>query len=246
MLAWTFRLDRPYITYDSVAIPTRMICFAAKWLDEDAVIFRSEYHHGTDVMLRKLAELLNEADIVLHFNGDRFDIQHGIDMFSPIVCVDIYKQLRNSMYFPNNKLDTIIKQLGIGKKSEHEGIGLWIKCITDPPADDPNRQRRAWALMRRYCKNDVVKEEELYLDTREWFPKHPNLSLWEDDPAEDRCSVCNSPDYLKPDGYAYTNVGKYPKWRCMAPKGGDGSGVCGKYGRSKKAVALIDVRGVAS
>lgn len=244
MLAWTFSLFKAFIGHEQIVEDTRVICWAAKWLDEDKIIFRSEFHHGRESMIRQMHELLNQADIVIHFNGDTFDIPHlrrefkqlGLPPFSPFQAIDLYKQLKRAMYFPSNKLDNIARQLHIAGKAHHDGMKLWIDCLTEPPADDPNRQKRRWAEMRRYNRQDIRVTEDLYLETRAELPRHPNLSLYGEDPDIDQCGVCESTD-LKPDGYAYTTVGKYPKFQCRH---------CGKYGRSKKAVALIDMRGIAS
>ncbi len=246
MKVWTFSLFKPFIGYEQIIEDTRMLCWAAKWLDEDKILFRSEFHHGRDAMLRVLHDLLDEADIVIHFNGDSFDLPHirrefnqaDLKPFSPLQVIDLYKQIKRSQYYPSYKLANISRQLSVGAKVAHSGFDLWIHCCTESPEDNPNRQKRAWALMRRYNKGDITVTEDLYLDTREWLPGHPNLGIYLDDPQTDRCSVCLAEgESLKPDGFAYTKLGKYPKFQCAD---------CGKYGRSKKGVAFIDLRGLAS
>lgn len=245
MLAWTFSLFRPFIGINQIVQETRVISWAAKWYGDDRVMFRSEFHHGRGVMLRQMHELLNEADIVIHFNGDSFDVPHlrrefdqagGFAPFSPFQTIDLYRQLKKTRYYPSNKLEYIASRLDIGHKVSHSGIDLWIDCLTDPPEDDPNRQKRAWALMRKYNKQDVVLTEDLYSEVRSWLPSHPHVGLFTEDPTVDCCDVCGSTD-LESRGHAYTKLAKYPRFVCRA---------CGKWGRSKKAVALVDARGVAS
>jgi len=245
MKVWTFSLFKPFITYDQVIEHTRVISWAAKWLGEDTILFRSEFHSGREKMLREMHSLLSEADIVVHFNGESFDMPHlrrefkeaGFPPFSPVQTIDLYKQLKKSMYFPNNKLDTMAQKLGVGAKVSHTGMMLWIECLTESPADDPNRQRRAWSLMRKYNKGDVQVTEDLYLETRAYLPSHPHVGLFADDPtAEDLCDVCGS-NNLRNEGFAYTKVGKYQRFVCRD---------CGKWGRGKRAVAIVEGRGVAS
>lgn len=244
MVVYTFSLFKPFITIDQIIEPTRMISWAAKWYGEDPVFFRSEFHHGRDVMLRQLHGLLNEADIVVHFNGDSFDMPHirrefkiaQLQPFSPVQTVDLYKQLKKSMYFPSYKLDYISQALSVGAKVQHSGFELWRHCIEEAPVDDPNRQKRAWSLMRKYNKGDVVVTEDLYTETREILPSHPHIGLFTEDPTESRCDVCGSKD-LRLEGYAYTKLGKFQRYQCRG---------CGKWGRFKKAIAYVDARGVAS
>lgn len=243
MKVWTFSLMKPWISYEQIIEHTRVISWAAKWLDEDTVLFRSEYHHGRESMLRQAHALLNEADIVIHFNGESFDIPHlrrefeefGLKPYSPFLTIDLYKQLKKTMYFPNNKLNSIARKLGVGEKVPHTGMDLWIQCLND---DDPVAQKKAWALMRKYNKGDVTVTENLYLETREWLPSHPNMGLFLEDAGDDvpRCVVCQS-DNLRKEGYAYTSAGKYPRYQCRE---------CGKWGKEKKAVAFTQGRGIAS
>lgn len=241
---WTFSLFKPFIAINQIIEHTRVISWAAKWLDEDKVMFMSEYHHGRDVMLRRVHELLCEADIVVHFNGDSFDVPHlrrefkqaGLEPFSPFQSVDLYRQLKKAMYFPSYKLDYIAQALGVGAKVSHSGFNLWIHCLDESPADDPNRQKRAWNLMRKYNKGDVVVTEDLYRETLSYLPSHPHMGLYSDDPSADVCDRCTSTN-LRNEGYAFTQTGKYQRYQCRD---------CGKWGRSKKAVAFAGGRSVAS
>lgn len=244
MKVWTFSLFKPFIAINQIIEPTRVISWAAKWYDGERMMFMSEYHHGAEAMLRRMHELLCEADIVVHFNGDSFDVPHlrrefkqlGLPPFSPFQTVDLYKVAKRTMYFPSYKLDHIAQALSVGAKIAHSGFQLWIECLTDSPADDPNRQKRAWALMRKYNKGDVTVTEDLYTEVRPYIPNHPHLGLFTDDPSEDRCDACGGTDLVR-EGYAFTKLAKYPRFHCRD---------CGKFGRSKKAVSIVDARGVAS
>lgn len=244
MQVYTFSLFKPFITIDQIIEPTRMICWAAKWHGEDEVIYRSEFHHGKERMVSKLFELVNEADVLVQFNGDSFDVPHirrefvqaGLPPVSPFQTVDLYKIAKKSMYFPSYKLDWISQELGVGRKLGHSGFCLWRECLEPDPEDNPGRQKRAWSLMRRYNKQDVVVTEALYDELLPHIPNHPHVGLWSDDPTIDRCGNCGS-ESLQQRGFAYTKVGRYPRFVCTD---------CGKWGRGKKADAFVGVRGVAS
>ena len=56
--------------------PVEMICFAAKWYHQKSVEFYSVHHDGIDVMRAQAYRLLNEADVIIHYNGRSFDIPH--------------------------------------------------------------------------------------------------------------------------------------------------------------------------
>ena len=55
---------------------TRVLCFGAMWRGTNRVQFYSEPKDGHEGLVRKAHELLNEADIVVHFNGTSFDLPH--------------------------------------------------------------------------------------------------------------------------------------------------------------------------
>ena len=52
----------------------RVMCFSAKWRDEDNIRFFSEHHDGHEQVIHYAHDLLSEADVVIHYNGESFDI----------------------------------------------------------------------------------------------------------------------------------------------------------------------------
>ena len=56
--------------------PSRVLCFASKWLDRKACEFYSEFHDGRADMIAQAWRLLDEADIVISYNGIGFDTKH--------------------------------------------------------------------------------------------------------------------------------------------------------------------------
>ncbi len=51
-----------------------LLCFAAKWLGTNKKYFFSEWEHGLEAMVIAVHELLSEADAVITYNGDKFDL----------------------------------------------------------------------------------------------------------------------------------------------------------------------------
>ena len=161
---WNVNISPQQIVEDKATIS-----FAARWHGGDKSMFYSDHHTGHDEMVAAAWELLDQADVVIHYNGVKFDIPHlnqefalaGLEPPSGYYQLDILKSVRRDFNFSSNKLDNIIRQFGIGKKVEHEGFALWTKCL----ADDP----KAWAKMKQYNIHDVVETEKLYDRLRPWI-----------------------------------------------------------------------------
>jgi uncharacterized protein YprB with RNaseH-like and TPR domain len=90
--------------------------------------------------------LLNEADMVVGFNHEKFDVPHiraellqeNIDQPGPITSVDLLKTIKARLRLFSNQLAFVGPYLKIGKKVEHEGFSLWVKVM----AGDERLKRR--------------------------------------------------------------------------------------------------------
>ena len=190
----------------------QVICFAAKWYGNRKVEFYSDHHDGHDVMVKEAHRLLSEADILVHYNGKKFDVPHlmrefveaGMTPPSPHKDVDLLTVARSRFKFPSNKLDYVAgRLLGVNKVS-HTGHRLWLDCVV---RDDP----KAWALMRRYNIGDVKLTERLYDRLRPWIANHPPIGLWSGE--EKSCSMCGSTD-LAAEGWTRTALTMYAQLQC--------------------------------
>lgn len=168
--------------------------------------------------------LFEEADIVVAHNGQAFDvhtmnahwIKHGIEPPPPYKIVDTLKIAKREFKFPRNKLESIARFLDVGKKTEHEGFDLWVKCMA--------REKEAWETMEEYNIQDVNLLEEVYMLLRPWDTRHPNVSLCYDD-AITRCTVCGSSAIIELNKQARTSASNFPSYRCEG---------CGHVMRSRK------------
>jgi len=234
-LAYVFALWKQNISIDKIVDSTEMLCFAAKWLGEKEILYYSLHHDGKDEMITQAYHLLNEADAVLHYNGKNFDVPHlnreflqaGLKPPTPFKQIDLVHAARKQFRFPSNKLDYVSQAVGLKGKTKHEGFELWRKCME---GDD-----KAWRTMRRYNIQDVRLLEQLYKKLLPWIPGHPNVALFEDG-AEDVCPGCGSKD-LAPQGFAVTQVSKFQRYQCRK---------CGRWSRSGRRVAGVNIREIAS
>jgi hypothetical protein len=164
-------------------------------------------------MLKFIHGLLNEADIVVHYNGEKFDIPTLnkefvlAGMLPPATYrqIDLLKTCKSQFRFVSNKLDYVSQALGLGAKTQHKGMELWKGCMEGNEDD--------WKTMQEYNIQDVMLLEKLYRVLRPWVKNHPNVALFEDG-TEARCRCCNSTN-LNRRGYQYTNASRFQRYRCM-------------------------------
>jgi DNA polymerase elongation subunit (family B) len=193
--------------------PSRILCFAARWVGENSgTEFYSEHNPGRTGMLNELWRLLDEADVLLTYNGSRFDeprinaelLQEGLNPPAPYQRIDLYKAVKRRFKFASGKLDYICQALELGQKVVHEGFELWTKCL----ADDAD----AWAKMEEYNVRDVVLNEDLYYEIRPWIPGLPSYGA---ETGEDVCPACGSSELVK-QGHAFTKTGRYQRFVCRS------------------------------
>src|SRR5258708_39741160 len=73
-VVYTFDMWQANIAADKVITPSELICWAAGWYDSGDIMFRSIHADGKEAMVREAWELVNEADVLIHFNGKKFDV----------------------------------------------------------------------------------------------------------------------------------------------------------------------------
>jgi DNA polymerase elongation subunit (family B) len=162
-------------------------------------------------LVEELHELVNEADILIAHNGDRFDVKkmntrfifHGLKPPEPYKTIDTLKIARNKFAFNSNKLDDLGNFLKIGRKVKHPGFNLWLGCEKGD-AD-------SWKLMLKYNKQDVLLLEQVYLKLLPWITNHPNLTVLQDLTG---CPNCAS-THLQKRGIGFSNKTKLQRYQCM-------------------------------
>ena len=221
-LAHIWGLRDQYINPQHLLESSYVLCWAAKWLKEDEVFFDSVQKSSPKTMLRRIHKLISAADAVIHYNGTKFDMPtlnkefllHDFPPPAPYKQIDLLRSVRSQFRFPSNKLDYVAQRLGLGKKTEHEGYTLWVKCMNKDPA--------AWKVMEKYNKQDVVLLEKVYDRLLPWIKSHPNHNLF----SGRGCPNCGS-SKLQKRGFTYTTTGTFQRFQCTN---------CGSWSKSSKAV----------
>jgi rRNA maturation protein Nop10 len=213
-----------------------MLTWAAKWLGEDDIYYDSVHLHSDDPsedtpILESLWHLLDEADMVVAHNGNRFDIpkvntrflKAGITPPSPYKRIDTFQVAKRQFAFTSNRLDSLGKFLGLGEKVNTGGFELWARCMEG--------DKDAFEKMVEYNIGDVQLLEDVYLALRPWMPNHPNVGVYLDSELP-TCPKCGSHS-VQARGFAYTQVGKYQRYRCND---------CGGWSRGRYTVLDKPVR----
>lgn len=231
--AFVWGAFKQFISLDQIIEDPRILCFAARWAGEKRGVFYSEYEHGRKGMLEAAHRLLTEADVVVHYNGKRFDVPwlmgefavSGMSEPAPFQQLDLLATARKKFRFFSNKLDYVAKRFEVGTKVKHEGFGLWKACLAG--------DAKAWKRMEKYNRQDVDLLIDLHEALRPWLVAAPSYAAHA---GEDLCPSCGSQDYTR-EGYAYTAQSTFQRFRCKP---------CGRWFRSTKRVEGVSVREIAT
>lgn len=208
-----------------------LLCFASKWYGQEDIEFYSKWDDGDLKMALEAWRLLNEADVIVHFYGRKFDIPHlnthllkqGFPPPSPFKQIDLKLAVGKQFKFSSNKLQFVSEVLGLEGKEEHEGFPLWDKVMNENNKYSEEIERDAKARMESYNKQDVFLLDEVYEAVLPWIPDHPHRHLYEDGRG---CPTCGADvEFITEEGYSYTKLSKFKKFRCI---------VCDSWFRSNR------------
>lgn len=168
--AWSFGVWQTNIAPGQLIDPTYMLSFAAKWVGDKKVVYRSCHEEN---MLETLHVMMSRADMIVTYNGDSFDLKHinrefalaGLTRVRPSHSMDLFKIVKATFKLPSNKLDYVCSYFLGERKLDTGGFDLWPAFMEQEPA--------ALRLMQRYNKRDVVLTEKLYMFLRPWIKNHP-------------------------------------------------------------------------
>lgn len=227
---WDLKVNG-YISPEKIIEPKRMLCVAAKWVDDPEIFFYSQWGDGQAVMVRRLWELLNEAHAVLHYNGTTFDIPNintefileGLTPPAPYQQIDLYKAVKRRFRFLSNSLGEVSKLLDTSRKMGNDGFSLWVRVMAGEP--------EACDQMKRYNIADIEANEDLYKKLLPWIPCHPNKALID---GRGKCSACASFDLIERES-SYTAMSGFRRFQCLK---------CGTWMRETRRVNSTTLREV--
>lgn len=199
-----------------------ILSWSAKWLGDSAskVMYmdqRGAKNIEDDAKLLKgIWKLLDEADVVITQNGKSFDqkklqarfVLSGMKPPSSYRHIDTKILAKKHFAFTSNRLEYMSSKLCTKykklKTTEFQGFDLWKACL--------NGDLRAWKEMEKYNKHDVLSLEELYTKLIPW-DNTINFNVYQDEELLNRCT-CGSDYPPVRNGYAYTNLAKYQRYKC--------------------------------
>jgi len=217
---FTWGLWDQNISIKSLIKPSYLLCYTAKWAGEKKIHYKDKRDPD---MLSSIHEMMSEADVIIHYNGKRFDIPvlhgefllHSLTPPAPSRQIDLYQVVKSKFRFPSNKLAYVTEALGLSGKMTNSGFELWIGCMNDDP--------KSWKEMKKYNIQDVVVLEELYDVLLPWIDSHPNKALYNEGAG---CPNCGGNNLVRR-GFAYTPTRKFQRYRCSD---------CGRWNRDTKSI----------
>jgi hypothetical protein len=206
--AYVWRMWDENISPDQLINPGGLLCFSAVWSDTKEVIFYSKWEHGRQAMVEALHALFCEADAVVTYNGDRYDIPKSMGEFllagltppPPPTSIDLVKAVKK-LGFPMARLAFIGPLLEVGSKIKHEGFPLWTAVM--------DGDVKAQGRMKRYCIQDSKLLVKLYKKIKPFIKNHPHLGS-----TKHECGACGS-NHVQSRGYRRTKHYRIQRIQCQ-------------------------------
>jgi hypothetical protein len=211
-LAYIWSLyDNGPIPLDRLKSPSRILCWAAKYVGERTE-HQGDERGGRKAMLATLRDLLADAEAVVTYNGSRFDLPRingelVANRLKPVpkpTHIDLYQTVKG-LGMMSGKLQYVAEYLDIGAKLKHAGFSMW-RAICE------RNDVKAWDRMLRYNMQDVRLTERLYKRLAPYIHNHPRLRPSGSRPT---CEACGS-TRLQSRGYRYTRMYKIHRYQCQS------------------------------
>lgn len=220
--AYVWGLWQQNVNLPAIKEPGSIACWASKWYDEEYVEFSSVHMTKPKYMLEEIWHRLDEADEVVGWNSNSFDLKllnadfavAGMGPPSPYKKIDLMRTVKQQMKFLSNKLDFVAGRFGVGHKLPHAGFDMWLGCMEGDPA--------SWKMMQEYNEQDVLLTERMYEKLRPWITSGLNRSAVS---LAHVCPYCGG-THLQSRGTTRTTTLTYNRFQCQE---------CGGWSRARLA-----------
>jgi len=215
--AFLFRAGKQYVNADNFTDENKMICWSAKVLGDsksyhDCMTPEEAINKDHSRIVKSLWDVLSQADFTISHNGINFDLpmvntfflKDKLGLPGKFRNIDTCAIARRTFKFESNRLDYIVRYLGLNSGKSDTDFQLWIDCY--------NGDKKALKKMQDYNINDIVILEDLYNAMVPYIPNFYNMGVWGD--VDERvCPYCRSTNF-KENGYVYSPNGKFHSYRC--------------------------------
>lgn len=234
VLAYVWRLFKENVGLNQINEDWHLLSFSALWLGDsiDDLIYDDQRNEpditNDDRLLKRLWELLDEADIVITQNGKKFDVPkirarmviREFKPFSPVRHIDLLDIAKRTFGFTSNRLaytsEVLCPEIAKLSHEKYPGFELWKECMAG--------NMDAWNEMELYNRQDVVSLLGIYEKMSPWSDRLPSFAVYT---SENRfICACGSHNVVRK-GYFSTDVSKFPLYVCVD---------CGHHYRGRKSI----------
>lgn len=177
-------------------------------------------------VVKKLHEVLSEADLIVGHNSDSFDIKkinykfikHGLPPLDFPATVDTLKAAKKYARSSSNRLYFLAREFGVSMKID-------LPSSVMHKAD--NGCQKSLKQLVNYNKGDIKAGAQLYFKLLPYIKNHPVIDKIigkKVDKDRPNCQNCGSKKVIA-NGYRTTKSGRYKRYVC---------GDCGSSTRGKK------------
>lgn len=219
IMAWIWRPGTKLnVSHDMIVDgqQTDIICICYKWHGEKKVhsLDWGLKKQDSSKMIEEFSKVIEQADVVLAHNGDKFDLKHIntqrlLKNQKPIMwptSEDTLKMVKKHFNFSSNRLDYLARIL-VGGGKDRMAFRDWVDIVQ-------YKKEKALKKMIKYCKKDVELLDKVFTRIKPYVDLKVNRSLIANNNREG-CPNCGSLE-LRKRGFTITRAGKYQRYQCKS------------------------------
>lgn len=223
LLAHVWHPFGDYVGVDQMVNSSFMLTWSAKWEDSDEVMSdrltsKEAIAQDDERIVKSLAKLIREADVVVAHNGDRFDLPNvnkrlmllGLEPLGPTQTIDTLKLAKKNFKLEMNRLDYLAREMGLGRKIKTD-FDLWKNCYVGDVS--------ALKEMEEYNKHDVVILQQVFERMKPYVQRLTRMAEAEHD-HQFLCTNCGAEgrSNFQARGFYRTQASTFRKYQCQSCK----------------------------